>query len=214
MYIRRHRLWQDSGESYPYQPSPNRGGKVKPQFLVMHYTAGGNAAGAIAHLTREASKASAHVVIGRDGAITQLVPFDTVAWHAGKSAWQGLTGLNRYSLGIELVNAGRLSRQEGRWLTWYGAEIPEEEVLVAVHQHETVPAGWQRYTASQLEAAWRLADLLVRQYGLQDILGHDDIAPGRKQDPGPAFPLQEFRHRLWGARRCGHAEPAGEGSAF
>jgi N-acetylmuramoyl-L-alanine amidase len=167
----------------------------------MHYTAGASAAGAIAHLTRRASRASAHVVIARDGSITQLVPFDRVAWHAGVSSWNGRSGLNRYSLGLELDNAGRLQRRGGLWQTWFGAEIPEEEVVVAVHQHEAEAAGWHRYPAVQLEAAFRLAELLINSYGFQDILGHDDIAPGRKQDPGPAFPLEDFRRRLFGPDR-------------
>jgi len=108
MKIIRHRLRKDDGNPYPFVPSPNKGGKAEPKYLVMHYTATPDLEVAIRSLINPKRKASAHLVIGRDGSITQLVPFDRVAWHAGASSWDGLKGLNRYSLGIELENAGKL----------------------------------------------------------------------------------------------------------
>lgn len=198
MKIRNHRLVHDDGTPYPFRRSPNCGGKVQHEFLVLHYTAGKSAESSIDYLTQPIAKASAHVVIGRDGSITQLVPFDTVAWHAGTSFWDGFDGLNQYSLGIELDNAGPLVRQGGRWVAWFGGVYPEEEVIEAVHKHETRPRGWHVYTQMQLEAALELADLLVHHYGLRDVVGHDDIAPGRKLDPGPAFPMESFRRRIFG----------------
>ncbi len=196
MKIIQHRLLGADGRPYPYRPSANTGGPIRPEFLVFHYTAGASIEGAVTQLTRKGTGVSAHLVIGRDGRIIQLVPFDTMAWHAGRSSWQGLTGLNRYSLGIELVNAGRLLKEEGGWRTWFGTEIPPEEVLVAAHRHDPRPAGWHRYSEAQLAAALQVAEVLMDHYRLKDLLGHDDIAPGRKQDPGPAFPMAEFRRRL------------------
>ncbi len=153
---------------------------------------------------RSEARASAHLVIGRDGEITQSVPFDTVAWHAGRSHWEGREGLNQYALGIELVNAGRLIRQGDSWRAWFQHVYPDDQVLEATHKHESSPAGWQTFTAEQIEAAVEVCCLLFERYGIRDVVGHDDIAPGRKSDPGPAFPMSSFRARVVG--RSDHDE--------
>nr|NIS68464.1 N-acetylmuramoyl-L-alanine amidase [Pseudomonadota bacterium] len=189
---------QRDGTSYPYVPSPNTGGKVEHRYLVIHYTAAPNSEAAIRTLTNPEARASAHVVIGRDGSITQLVPFDRVAWHAGASSWEGLSGLNRYSLGIEIDNAGKLERHGKKWRAWFGREYDGTAVLEAMHKNETRPAGWHLFAPEQIEAALELSSLLVRRYGLIDLVGHDDISPGRKVDPGPAFPMESFRSRVLG----------------
>lgn len=193
MQIKNHRLIHADATPVRFDTSPNLGGKLEPKYLVMHYTAGRDADGSIRTLCDPAAKASAHLVIGRDGAIAQLVPFNRVAWHAGKSQWLGLHGLNAHSIGIELDNAGRLERQGGRWLSWFRREYPDHDVFEATHKNETSPCGWHVFTEVQLETALAVARLLVRHYGLLDVLGHDDIAPGRKSDPGPAFPMASFR---------------------
>lgn len=198
MKIENHRLILDNGRPCPFRASPNLGGLVLHRYLVMHFTSGRSAQSSIDWLCDPTAKASAHVVIGRDGAITQLVPFDRVAWHAGKSTWEGLVGLNQYSLGIELDNAGKLTRQNGVWRAWFGGEYPPEQVLEATHKNETDPAGWQVYPAAQLEAAATLSSLLIDYYNLLDVVGHEDISPHRKNDPGPAFPMVNFRSRVVG----------------
>jgi len=203
MKVLRHRIHTPEGERLPFEGSPNRGGALVPRFLVMHYTAGASARQSIDWLTNRDARASAHVVIGRDGAVTQLVPFDRVAWHAGRSRWEGLEGLNQHSIGIELDNAGRLTRQGGQWRAWFGRAYDEDEVMEATHKHETATAGWHTFTPEQLEAARELATVLVRKYDLVDVIGHDDISPFRKSDPGPAFPLSNFRARLFGRREDG-----------
>ena len=204
MKIVKHRLVKDNGTPYPFVSTPNVGGKVEPRYLVMHYTAGRNAKESIDFLATRAAKASAHVVIARDGAITQMVPFDRVAWHAGTSKWEGITGLNSHSLGIELDNAGMMKRgPNGKWLAWIGATYPESEVAEAIHKNEKaegIVRGWHEYTPKQLEAALELAALLVSTYGIRGVVGHDDIAPGRKQDPGPAFPMESFRAKVMGRK--------------
>ena len=207
MKIIRHRLYRDDGTAYPFIPSPNFGGEVQHEFLVIHYTAGRDAQSAINWLIDPERKVSAHLVIGRDGNITQLVPFDKIAWHAGRSEWKGFINLNQYSLGIELDNAGFLTRHsnplapfnkgDNRWLSWLKDEYDDSEVIEAVHKHETEPRGWHIFTPEQIEAALEVSKLLVNHYNLRDVVGHDDIAPGRKLDPGPAFPMEEFRARLF-----------------
>lgn len=196
--IKQHRLHRDDGAPVRFEPSPNSGGKVQHKYLVMHYTAGRDAESAVRTLVNPATKASAHLVIGRGGELAQLVPFNRIAWHAGQSRWLGLQGLNHYSIGIELDNAGRLERQGGRWLSWFGKEYPEQDVHEATHKNETRPAGWHIFTEAQLGVAVEVSRLLARHYGLVDVLGHDDIAPGRKSDPGPAFPMASFRSAVIG----------------
>jgi N-acetylmuramoyl-L-alanine amidase len=197
--ILRNRLVADDGTPFPYRRSPNQSPGLEPRYLVIHYTAGGSAAGTIDWLTSPAARASAHLVVARDGGITQLVAFDRQAWHAGRSEWQGLEGLNAHSFGIELDNGGPLQqRSDGSWATPFGASVPPGQVTVAAHRAGGPERGWQAYPAEQLLVAAEVASLLVRRYELVDVLGHDDVAPGRKTDPGPAFPMQTFRSRVLG----------------
>jgi N-acetylmuramoyl-L-alanine amidase len=200
MKIQRHRLQADPGAAFDFQASPNVGDRFEPRYLVMHYTAGRSTAESVRWLCARAAGASAHLVIGRDGSVTQLVPFDRVAWHAGPSRWQGLTGLNQHAIGIELDNAGRLTRQGGAWRAWFGATYTDDEVMEATHKHETVSSGWHVYTPEQIDRSLEVAAALIRAYDLEDVLGHEDISPGRKSDPGPAFPMASFRSRLLGRR--------------
>lgn len=200
MNIRYHRLCHDDGTAYPYVRSPNTQGKVQHEYLVMHYTAGRTAEGAVKWLTDPRARASAHLVIGREGGITQLVPFDRIAWHAGVSRWEGREGLNRYSIGIELDNAGRLTRHGDQWRAWFGVDYDPAEVIEAVHKNETELWGWHTYPPEQIEVAFEVANVLMAKYDLYDVIGHEDIAPGYKSDPGPAFPMASFRARLLGRR--------------
>lgn len=193
LHITGHLLGCTTGTAPAQRPSPNCGGTIRPEFLVMHYTAGGSLKSAVDWLCNPAARASAHIVIGRDGSITQLVPFDRKAWHAGRSRWQDRTGLNDCSIGIELENFGLLTGAPGAWRTAWGRPVPYGDVVVAAHRHGGGARGWHAYTDLQLDRAREIAALLVREYTLSDVLGHDDIAPGRKSDPGPAFPMQSFR---------------------
>jgi len=181
-----------------FAKSSNIGGQLDPQYLVIHYTAGQSADAAVSWLASKESKASAHVVIGRDGSITQLVPFNRVAFHAGVSSWDGIKGLSPYSIGFELDNAGRLKRVGNSWVSWFGRVYPEDEILVAAHKHDPVIYGWHTYTEAQIQSAIELGSALFARYDLLDVIGHDDIAPRRKWDPGPAFPMHSFLSKLIG----------------
>ncbi|MBT9590768.1 MAG: N-acetylmuramoyl-L-alanine amidase [Thiobacillus sp.] len=202
MKIRNHLLTQDDGQATAYAASPNTGGIIAPRFLILHYTASSSAASTVAWFQDRASRVSAHLVIARDGTPTQLVPFNREAWHAGRSSWGSLSGLNRTSIGIELDNAGCLVRSGGKWVSpLTRRSYPDSEVTVATHKNDppgTAPSGWHAYTSAQIESTLECGLALSRQYPLADILGHDDIAPGRKRDPGPDFPMESVRARLQG----------------
>ena len=202
MKINNHRLCQDDGRPVPYVETPNKGGALNPEFLIMHFTAGSSAEGSVSWMCNPAAKAAAHLVIGRDGSLTQLCPFNRVAWHAGQSQWAGRTGLNNFSIGIELDNAGHLERAGGRWISAASKRAyTDDDVLVANHKQDkpgTPPTGWHEYTEAQIDAALQVGLLLMEKYTLKDVVGHEDIAPGRKADPGPAFPLASYRARLMG----------------
>lgn len=145
-----------------YRPSPNHGGIITPQYLIMHYTAAKTAESAIGWMLSKQGGVSAHLHIARDGNVVQLVPFNIKGWHAGASTWNGLTGLNSYSIGIELQNDSK-----------------------------------EDYTPVQLDIAKDIAKALVAEYSLKDILGHSDISPGRKFDPGHKFPMQLFKSAVF-----------------
>jgi N-acetylmuramoyl-L-alanine amidase len=170
--------------------TPNKGGDLAPRYLVFHYTAGKSAASSINWLTNPESKASAHLVLARDGTLTQLAPFDVKTWHAGLSHWDGLSGLNSYSIGIEMDNAGPLKKVGDKYQAWFGTLYAEDEVVLAKHKLDDESRWWHAYTEIQIQKALELAQLLVRHYDLKDVVGHEDIAPDRKRDPGPAFPLE------------------------
>jgi N-acetylmuramoyl-L-alanine amidase len=202
MKIRNHRLVQDDGLAAPYVGCAHVGGVIAPRFLVLHYTAASSVAGTIDWFRNRASKASAHLVIGRDGSVTQMVPFNREAWHAGQSRWGNLSGLNRHSIGIELDNAGQLIFSGGQWTSpSTRCSYPATDVTVAPHKNDppgALPCGWHAYTPLQIDTALACGVALVRHYGLTEVLGHDDIAPGRKRDPGPDFPMDAMRARLLG----------------
>ena len=138
-------------------PSPNFGARrdgLTPEFIVLHYTAMASATAAIHRLCDPQAEVSAHYVISRQGAVTQLVEDDMRAWHAGAGSWRGLDDLNSRSIGIELDNAGTHPFAEPQMQAL-------EELLVRVM------------------ARW--------QIGPEGVIGHSDLAPGRKIDPGPHF---------------------------
>ena len=188
-----------AGGGIDHVESPNRGGRFgegAPDTIVIHYTAGRSRQTAVDTLTDPARRVSSHLVVGRDGGISQLLPFDVIGWHAGESAWEGRSALNNYSIGIEIDNAGQLEERDGRFLSWFDQEYPEEEMVRGVHRNQTEVTCWHRYPDEQLQVVGDLCGQLVAEYGITHILGHEEISPDRKVDPGPAFPLDELRRRL------------------
>ncbi len=196
MEIKDHYLKGDNINKYI--KSPNHSGNYRTGYLdtiIMHYTAG-PLKPSVNTLTNPRVKASAHVVIDRDGSITQLVPFNVIAWHAGKSSYGGRKGFNKYSIGIEIVNSGPLTKSGNVYRSWFGSAYNPSEVIEAIHRNQTRPKYWHVYTEEQIQVVKDLSRLLIEQYGIKQILGHEEIAPRRKTDPGPAFPLDRIREKL------------------
>ena len=147
--------------------SPNFNKKVSKikdiKFLIIHYTGMQSRIESITRLIDPKSKVSCHYLIDRKGKILKMVNEDRVAWHAGKSKWKNFVNLNKYSIGIELVNKG----------------------------HEF---GYEKFNKLQIENLIKLCIQLKKKYKIKNsnILGHSDIAPLRKQDPGEKFPWQKL----------------------
>lgn len=160
--------------------------------LVIHFTGGATAASSVEAM-RERSL-SAHLVVDRDGSVIQCRAFNRVASHAGASRWvdpntnKRYEGLNACSIGIEIANAGN---DDGA-LKW-ARKQPGFASITAKHRNGGKTVEWEEYPAAQLAAVTEIAKLLVETYHLDDVTGHDCIAPERKDDPGPAFPMEELR---------------------
>jgi N-acetylmuramoyl-L-alanine amidase len=170
MRIKNSKLVGDDGNFVPFKKSPNVGGQLsggKPKFLVIHYTAGGGASGTVNWFQNPSSKVSAHLVIDRNGDVTQMVPFDTIGQHAGKSRWKGIKGLNSHSIGIELCNWGLLQHAaSGAWLNPAAKPVPAERVVLAAHRNSPGEVhGWEVFDGEQFDATVRAAQAIVEEYG-------------------------------------------------
>ena len=165
-----------------------------PDMIVLHYTAGTSAESSALFLTRPDVSASAHLVIGRDGEVFQLVPFNIEAWHAGKSWYAGRGGLNHYSIGIELDNLGKLRFSGDLFIAECGRVVTPDEVYTDCSGDS--PTYWHRYTARQIRVLREICTLLEETYPIRDVVGHSVITP-RKIDPGPAleFAFSEFQDK-------------------
>ncbi len=199
MKIVNHRLVSEQiSEKIIQENTPNEGGIIVPQFVIIHFTAGREAESSVSWFKNPNAKASAHLVIGRDGKIFQLIDFNKKAWHAGESQWASWNGFNNFSIGIELENPGRLRKRNEKYYSWFEKEFPRIEVVERIHKHEDQSSFWLSYTEKQLESCLEVCIQLKEKYPIIDVLGHDDIAPFRKNDPGPIFPMESFRSRLLG----------------
>lgn len=168
--------------------SPNCSGTLKePPFVVVHYTASNNFAETRDFLYRKSSKRAYHYLIGRKGEVAQLVPLNKCAWHAGESKWRGYRHLSRYSFGIGLVSWGPLVERKGKFYPALdeGPAVPTGEV----HDGRPPEGGyryWQKFSPAQLRELKRLIQYLRATYpSVVEVVGHRDVAPGRKMDPWP-----------------------------
>ena len=165
------------------------------RLLVIHFTAGASGQSSIDFWDTPAAKgANAHIVIERDGRVIQCRPFDRICGHAGQSKWRDpKTGkayefLNHCSIGIELANAG-FSPDPLLW----ARKQPGFSSFRGRHRNGGPVRDWEAYPAAQVAACVAVSRALVQRYNLDDVTGHDCIAPARKTDPGPAFDIAALR---------------------
>lgn len=172
MKIRNHRLVDDS-HSIDFVASPNVGGMIEPRSLVIYYPAGSSAVGCIEWLKKPSSKVSAHLVIARDGAITQMVPFNRLAQYADISQWASLDGFTRPSIDSEIDWARQLVLSGGQWVSPVGrCSYAAEEVALAIHHLSPSPSSdGHAHTQAQLAVTLEVCQTLVNHYEL--ITGHD-----------------------------------------
>ena len=197
MDISNHRLTDPDVDHRSTQKHSGPFSDSMPDTILIHYTGSRGMEAAIRTLAESDKQASAHIVVGRDGKIAQLLDFNLVGWHAGKSEYKGRKWFNRYSIGVEMDNPGWLTGVGDIYTTWFDQEVVPRNVVEATHRNqETTQRFWHRYTREQIESVERLCETLVAEYDIEHILGHEEVSPGRKQDPGPAFPLDKLRNEV------------------
>ena len=132
-------------------------------FVIIHYTGMKNEKAAIKKLCDSKSKVSSHYFVKRNGEILNLVPDNFIAWHAGKSRWKKYNLLNKNSIGIEIQNPG--------------------------HSYK-----YSNFSSKQIYSLKKLLKFLLKKYKIlhKNVLGHSDIAPERKKDPGEKFPWKNL----------------------
>ena len=156
-----------------YSPNfdPIKRHKTQIKFLIFHYTGMKKESDAINKLTNFKSDVSCHYFIKNNGETSVMVPDLYVAWHAGKSRWKRYKSLNKYSIGIEINNPG--------------------------HDYN-----YKKFSKKQIQSLIKLSKILIKKYKInsKNILGHSDVAPERKKDPGEKFPWKELSKKgigLW-----------------
>ena len=146
-------------------------GQREIKFIIFHYTGMKKEIDAINRLTNRNSKVSSHYLIKNNGEILTLVPETYIAWHAGISSWKNYKSLNKYSIGIEISNPG--------------------------HEYK-----YKKFNYKQINSIIKLSRFLIKKYKIKSnfILGHSDISPDRKKDPGEKFPwyyLSKKKIGIW-----------------
>jgi len=141
------------------------------KFIIFHYTGMKKEIDAINQLINQKSKVSSHYFIKKNGEILTLVPDLYIAWHAGISSWKKYKSINKYSIGIEISNPG--------------------------HDNK-----YKEFSKKQINSILKLTKFLIKKYKIKSsfILGHSDIAPDRKKDPGEKFPwkyLSKYKIGYW-----------------
>ena len=159
--------------TFNYSPNFNlrKRSPKKIKFIIFHYTGMKRESEAISRLTDIQSEVGCHYLVKKNGEIITMVPDLYIAWHAGKSSWANYNSLNKNSIGIEIVNPG----------------------------HEF---NYKKFSKKQITSILKLSNFLIKKYKIdsKNILGHSDIAPERKKDPGEKFPwkyLSQNRVGLW-----------------
>jgi N-acetylmuramoyl-L-alanine amidase len=182
-----------------------------PTAIVVHDTAGREIPkSSVDWFASRKCTTSAHFVVEVDGSVTQMVECDQKAFHAGKSTYKGRAGCNNFTIGIEIVNPGKLDKNGRAWF-----HKKNEKGYSGIQNVKTKAHGdgyWLPYTEAQIKTVTDLCKALVKAYpSIVAITTHWEISPGRKVDPNPLFPLEELRAAVFKpAKRKPAAQPEPE----
>ena len=156
-----------------YSPNfnPKKRKASQIKFIIFHYTGMTTESASLNRLTNSQSEVSSHYLIKNNGEVVMMVPDLYIAWHAGKSYWKNFKSLNKNSIGIEISNPGHNLR-------------------------------YKKFSKKQVQSILKISKFLIRKYKIKkkNILGHSDIAPERKKDPGEKFPwknLANLKLAIW-----------------
>ena len=153
-----------------YSPNfnPKKRKASQIKFIIFHYTGMITESASLNRLTNSQSEVSSHYLIKNNGEVVMMVPDLYIAWHAGKSYWKNFKSLNKNSIGIEISNPGHNLR-------------------------------YKKFSKKQVQSILKISKFLIRKYKIKkkNILGHSDIAPNRKKDPGEKFPWKFLsKHKI------------------
>jgi N-acetyl-anhydromuramyl-L-alanine amidase AmpD len=163
-------------------------------FVVMHITTGTQVSSSIHHFQSASSGVSAHLVIGRDGRVIQMVPFDHAAYHSGSGVWEGKGGINDHSIGIEVDNAGKLTHKLDGSYARKSTIIPEDQVEWVRHWKSSIERPWHKFSPIQLAVTESVVVALNEHYKkIEELLEHERISLLIRSDPGPLYPMEKLR---------------------
>jgi len=153
-----------------YSPNfnPKKRKASQIKFIIFHYTGMTTESASLYRLTNTQSEVSSHYLIKNNGEVVMMVPDLYIAWHAGKSYWKNFKSLNKNSIGIEISNPGHNLK-------------------------------YKKFSKKQVQSILKISKFLIRKYKIKkkNILGHSDIAPNRKKDPGEKFPWKFLsKHKI------------------
>ena len=190
-----------------FPKSRTRGSYAKgyPLGAIVHFTAG-RRSGLKAAMQEQVENGFTYFVIDEHGAIGQNFPLDSWGYHAGQSSWPTLTGtVSNDLVGIEIQSAGQLEKSGNHHQTWFGETIPNDQVRTIARQTANQqPGAYHQFTPAQETALLQLLKWLHQNnpgvFSYDHVLGHDEVSPTRKNDPGGALSLTmpELRKKLKG----------------
>lgn len=190
--IKNNRLYKDNLPVKHYD-TKNKSGKINPKYIVIHYTAGSNFDGDVRVLSGQTGrKVSVHLVLSPKGEFVQIGDFNDRMWHCDPAHWDGLTGMNGHTIGIEVTCPGWVEDM-GNGI--YGrsdisGRYTRNQLVYAAHPNGGGKKWWVLFTKEQCDALKEVVPVLFNSYDIKEVVGHDQIAPERKIDPGPCLPKQ------------------------
>jgi N-acetylmuramoyl-L-alanine amidase len=197
--VKNNLLFRDGNQVKHFNTTKTSGKRKFPiSYIVIHYTAGITFESDIRTLSSDQNvQSSCQLVVSKEGEVVQISDFSEILWHAGKSSWNGIEGLNSYSIGIEVTNPGFVDfAYEKDGISYYkypGSSTVkwndrDDKINFVAHKNGGPKKYWVEFSKAQMEALYGIVKALKEAYPIKEVVGHDMIAPLRKCDPGPCLP--------------------------